>query len=684
MSGAAMVIEVAEAAGAPVASTYTILPEGFFRGRIDSASDEDWIAIELTAGVTYEVSLLGADSETGTGTLPDPLLTLRDALGNAISGDDNGGNGREAFLDFEPSSTGTYYISISSTDGDVGTYTLHVQDDLASPAPTLGALQDLADFLTSGYTGGTTYAFDTSSTNVITINISALTLEGQQLATWAMEAWEMVADLDFQIVTSGEMITADDADNGAFASFPGTKGTESGVELNVSNTLLNVFGTGLGSLSFQNYLQQFGQAIGLGHLGLYFRDADYPTDAAFTNDSWQVSVMSAFSQSGDASYASPVTTMMADVLAIQDLYGAPGTNSATSGDTVYGEGSNLGNFLDDVFAAMVSATPSASIDGNPIALTLYDLDGTDALSFGFVDENIRLDMRQEQFSDLGDAKGILGIAPNTVIENAITGGGHDVVTGNASDNDIQTGLGNDSVLGGDGNDTVNAGRGNDTVDTGDGNDKVTAGVGNDSVDGGTGDDEIRGGLGSDTITGGDGNDRIVGQRNGDTINGGAGADNLKGGGGNDSIDGGDGDDFIKGGSRRDWVDGGDGNDRILTNSFEDVLNGGAGNDTLNGGGANDTLNGGTGDDQLKGGKGSDTFVFDAQMGADVVTDFGDDVDVLQISTELTGGLINANAVIETFAEVVNGSTVFDFGNGDTITLSDLFDKNVLLDDIAFF
>ena len=248
------------------------------------------------------------------------------------------------------------------------------------------------------------------------------------------------------------------------------------------------------------------------------------------------------------------------------------------------------------------------------------------------------------------------------------------VTGDTGNNDLDGGMGDD---------TIDAGRGNDTVDAGDGDDDVRAGVGEDSVDGGLGDDFLRGGRGEDTLIGGEGNDSIVGQRNADTLEGGIGEDTLKGGGGNDSIDGGAGNDFIKGGTRADVLNGGEGDDRIFANSFADVLNGDAGNDLLNAGGDNDTLNGGTGNDTLRGGDGNDTFVFEADMGADIILDFADDTDTLQISTALTGGLTDAAVVVDTFANVINGNTVFDFGDGNTITLNGVMDASVLVNDITF-
>lgn len=55
----------------------------------------------------------------------------------------------------------------------------------------------------------------------------------------------------------------------------------------------------------------------------------------------------------------------------------------------------------------------------------------------------------------------------------------------------------------------------------------------------------------------------------------------------------------------------------------------SGNDTISGSAWNDTLAGGAGNDTMSGGAGSDTFVFRANLGQDVVTDFTTGTDVLE-------------------------------------------------------
>jgi hypothetical protein len=71
----------------------------------------------------------------------------------------------------------------------------------------------------------------------------------------------------------------------------------------------------------------------------------------------------------------------------------------------------------------------------------------------------------------------------------------------------------------------------------------------------------------------------------------------------------------------DWLWGQAGNDRLEGGEGADVLLGEAGDDRLSGDGGADTLSGGAGNDLLTGGAGDDMFVFYANEGRDVVTDF---------------------------------------------------------------
>ena len=64
----------------------------------------------------------------------------------------------------------------------------------------------------------------------------------------------------------------------------------------------------------------------------------------------------------------------------------------------------------------------------------------------------------------------------------------------------------------------------------------------------------------------------------------------------------------------------------------DLLTGGPGPDFLFGLGGNDTLVGGAGNDTLTGGPGADIFVFRPNSGADIITDFRDRSDKIDLSS----------------------------------------------------
>ncbi|WP_175484940.1 M10 family metallopeptidase [Jannaschia pohangensis] len=607
-----MITEGVDAAES-TSTSYRISVGDTFRGTLSNSSDEDWIAVTLTAGETYAISMTGI-------TLSDPFLSLYDSSGTQLLAFNDDFAGLNSQITFTATTTGTYYIEADAYSTETGTYDVRIVE-VAPPQPaSLATLDELALYLTEGY-WGTEITFNTSFSNRITVNLSRLTPEGQQLARWAMEAWEAVVDIDFVEVATGEMLTFDDNDSGAYAFAPGGRRPD-GVEINIATDWLDFNGTTIDSYSFQTYVHEIGHAIGLGHQGNYNGNARYAMDATFLNDSWQVSVMSYFNQNENttinASFGYTAGPMMADILAIQNLYGAPGAGSATAGDTVYGRGSNLGNYMDQVFAWMATGTTTARVTGSPMVFTIYDHSGNDLLDFTYLTVGARLDMRAEQFSDIGTQIGAMGIARGTVIENASTGSGNDTITGNDAANAINSGAGNDSVNSGNGNDTVNGGVGNDSLFGGAGNDRMEGGVGADLLEGEIGFDTLNGGDGNDTLMGGDGADSLYGDAGNDRIEGGQGFDQLYGGIGSDSLFGGETADRVFGGAGNDFISGGsnfgitvdglygeDGDDTIFGDGGFDLLDGGAGNDFLDGGDQADNLFGGAGNDTLYGGSGLD-------------------------------------------------------------------------------
>ena len=184
--------------------------------------------------------------------------------------------------------------------------------------------------------------------------------------------------------------------------------------------------------------------------------------------------------------------------------------------------------------------------------------------------------------------------------------------------------------------------------------------GNDALTGGSGDDTLDGGVGDDILYGGFGNDFLFGGVGDDSLNGGRGADLISGGKGQDwaiytdssagvSIDlkgintGGDaeGDTLIeienvRGSIYGDIMSMDDTDNQVAAEAGNDLIFGLGGKDILHGGEGDDRISGGTGKDVLFGEEGSDSFVFNLGDGSDLVADYENGTDFLELDSALWG------------------------------------------------
>jgi serralysin len=586
-------------AAASTGTIYSMDTDDTFSGTLSSQTEHDWVEITLVAGESYTFDL------TGSGDLTDTYLTLRNSSGTTITYNDDGGPGYFASLYYSVSVTGIYYLDISAYDSYSGTnfgdYTLSI----GTPDPIeAGTVDELAEYLTDGYwadNGMSRRSFDTTASNVITVNISDLNSTERDLAAAAMEAWEMVADIDFQTTSSGNAditFSNDEAGNSStpqaysISDISGSSITDSDIVITAG--WINDSGDEIGSYGFQTYVHELGHAIGLGHQSNYNGTGTYASDADFANDSWQLSVMSYFNQNDnpmvDASYAYVVTPMIVDIVAIQELYGAPTSNSPTGGDTVWGLNTNLNNFLGDISDDIANGNTD-HYSGDPITFTIYDVGGTDLIDLSFSSTDDLIDMRAGCFSNILGLTSNVGIAVGTIIENLNTGSGDDDVTGNSANNKINAGAGDDTLRGGTGDDRLSGAAGADTLSGNNGDDSLFGGDGDDRLFGGNDNDVLSGGDGDDEADGGDGNDRIYGHDGDDALNGGAGNDELSGGNDNDTLSGGNDNDTLRGGNGNDRLSGDAGTDTLAGNVGEDVLFGGFGVDRVFGGNVNVVLSG---------------------------------------------------------------------------------------------
>ena len=524
-------------------------------GVLEVNGDHDWYAVDLVAGTRYQITLNGVALD-GYGALEDPYLYLRNANGVLIAQNDDIRNGilRNSRINWIANETGRFFLDAGAWDEKfVGGYQLSIIEFI----PPTYTLDEIADFLTTGFWGDGGRRWDISADNIITYNLTALTSAGQTLARAAFQSWANVTNLVFQEVTSGGNITFDDNQSGAFASSSVSNGFITASSINIGTGWLNTYGTSIDSYSFQTYVHEIGHALGLGHGGAYNATATYGIDNLYQNDIWSYTIMSYFDQ-GDANFGTYRVVMgpsLADIVAVHNQYGA--NTTFNSGDSVYGRNATAGSLYD--FANYTTAP----------AFTIYDTGGSDTLDASGYGANQTINLTAEAFSSIGGISNNIAIARGVVIEGAIGGNGADRIFGNSDANFLAGNTGAHTLDGSAGNDSLDGGGGNDCLMGGEGFDIADYHLANAAVfldllsgeasgpdfgqDVLIGIEGAAGGQGADSFMGDAGANMLIGNAGDDTLYGGQGADSLYGGAGNDLLiadglggvfDTGDGDDVV--------------------------------------------------------------------------------------------------------------------------------------------
>jgi serralysin len=438
-----------------------------------------------------------------------------------------------------------------------------------------------------------------------------------------------------------------------------------------------------GNYAWHTMLHELGHALGLKHS--HEKYGAYGVMAA-ANDAVEYTVMSYKAYVGAKptgytySYSSaPQTYMMADIAALQQMYGAD--YSTNSGNTVYSWDATSGNTL-------VNGEVAIDAAGTVIFATIWDGGGNDTYDLSAYTTDLKLNLdagkssyfNVDQIAVLGSKKYATGNIYNallynkdtaSLIENAYGGSGNDTINGNLLANVLLGNGGNNKIYGFDGNDLLGGGDGNNVIDGGLGNDTIIVGNGTNTIIGGLGDDMINAGSGTNAITDLSGNN-VIGSFGGGTVKTGSGNDSITMGngvntitdtGGNNSIFTGSGADKITSAKGNDWIAAGDGDNIVTDSGGTNVVYGGSGIDKITMSTGNDAIFGDSGADIIidKGGAnsiygdgGNDTIT--GGIGIDTIYG-GQDID------KLTGGAGNDMLYGEGGADIISGGLGNDIISG---------------------
>jgi hypothetical protein len=109
-------------------TSFSIAVGAPLNGVLEAKNDHDWYAVKLVAGTRYRITLDGIAFSDYV-ELEDPYIYLRDSSGNLLRQDDDGGPGRNSFLNWIAPSSGLYFLDVGAWNEDyVGGYRLAISE----------------------------------------------------------------------------------------------------------------------------------------------------------------------------------------------------------------------------------------------------------------------------------------------------------------------------------------------------------------------------------------------------------------------------------------------------------------------------------------------------------------------------------------------------------------------------
>lgn len=721
----AIILEDMGDAPRAISSSYRMTTSDQFFGLLDNSYGEDWIGIELIAGQSVTITLVG-DADYFDGALNDPYLYLYDSEGAWIAQNDDGGPGLTSRLVRTVGETGLYFIGAAGYGGQTGSYRL----DVVSPFSLTGEddlyIADGSETAIDALSGDDT-VIGSDSDETIRGNAGNDSLEGNggndSLAGFDGDDTLLGGDGDDSL-NAGRGNDLLDGGAGNDALYGGRNADNS--------TLLGGDGDdtltgGIGQTRIEGGAGDDLIFSGSGTTWIDGGDGDDEIDSYGTGDvvhggggndfidTWGDNGTYFGGDGDDLIYSYGRNAILTGGAGNDTLWIFGDVSVARGGD---GNDTLHGNWTDD------------TLTGGNGADEIYGNAGRDTADYSGAVQRAVVDLA-DQSLNAGAALGDL-LHNIEILQGTAQG---DSLGGNDYRNDLLGWLGDDLLDGRGGRDLLDGWIGDDTLIGGAGNDTLIGGAGADSLDGGNGIDialydasiegvrldltgasmnagaaagdvltSIENILGSDLADtiGGDGADnRFMGLAGNDSLSGLDGDDTLIGGFGNDTMFGGSGADLILGGTGRDvasYAGAGDGvvldmmdaslntgdaagdilvsieairgtihDDALFANEHANALQGYAGDDTLNGRGGNDRIDGGRGNDQIEGGAGADILTGGAGEDAFVFA-AGDGQDVITDFQLEADALVFFDTSVSDVSQL-GGNTVITYGDAQSITLS---------------
>lgn len=559
---------------ATTGTTGSVTVGGNRTGNIETAGDQDWFRVSLSANTTYRIDLEGAP--TSAGTLADPIITgIFNSAGTLINGtvQDDGGTGRNSRSSFTPTADGTYYIGAGGVASGTGSYKLSLTQTATAPPPTPGGFS-----IDVRFTGDTAY---------------------QQYFVRAAATWTAIITGDIPDVNTAALGFVDDLRINASVvpiDGPGRILAQAGpTEFRSGGSSLPYLGimqfdvADLGDLVSRGTLQdviehEMGHVLGIGtlwgRLGLintttssYFGAnalREYRTlsgnqgagsvplesggGSGTRNSHWSETVFRSELMTGYAESAPPMPLSRLTIGTLQDMgyqvnYGAAESYTLPLMAGLSGLTGDPSLVVEVADPAMVAAAAPADFAGTqiaflqnkPVTLSAVDpealkLDGTitqaDASVAYFIDTTtgngytIQLVGTFDR-NDPTTAAALKGtVTGMTISAGSVLLETYDFTAAPRDVRDLLNSYLANALSGpvlidaratvGQ-NDSIVAGDNNDALYAGGGDDVLDARGGNDTLDGGSGNDLIDGGGGNDLMIGGAGDDTFVVDSSGDMV-----------------------------------------------------------------------------------------------------------------------------------------------------------------------